>query len=132
MVPFVYLASVCRSLQCPISALTQAGRGGLLFRFTCSVVLWGGRDAADKCHWLCGEHSQCSGHTGFAPAHGLCFPRLHCSGSRLLSRERALGCVYFPGLSFSVQVFGSSTKTQTRLGLRFVPSPSEQLRPPGA
>ena len=31
-----------------------------MFRFTCSAVL------QDKCHWLCGEHSQCSGHTGFA------------------------------------------------------------------
>ena len=51
MVPFVYLASVCRSLQCLISTLTQAGGGGLLFRFACSVVLWGGRGTADKCHW---------------------------------------------------------------------------------
>ena len=32
---------------------------------------------------------------------GVCFPRLHCSGSRLLSRERALRCVDFPGLSRS-------------------------------
>ena len=32
MVPLVYLTSVCQSLQCLISALTQAGRGGLLFR----------------------------------------------------------------------------------------------------
>ena len=31
MVPFVCLASVCWSLQCVISALTQAGGGGLLF-----------------------------------------------------------------------------------------------------
>ena len=31
-VPFVCLASVCRSLQCLISTLTQAGGGGLLFR----------------------------------------------------------------------------------------------------
>ena len=30
-VPFVCLASVCRSLRCLISALTQAGGGGLLF-----------------------------------------------------------------------------------------------------
>ena len=45
------MASVCRSLQCLISALTQAGGGGLLFRFACSVVLWGGRGTADKCHW---------------------------------------------------------------------------------
>ena len=51
VVPFVSLASVCRSLQCLISALKQAGGGGLLFRFACSVVLWGGRGATDKCHW---------------------------------------------------------------------------------
>ena len=44
---------------------------------------------------VCGEHSPCSGHTGFAPLTGVCFPRLHCSGSRLLSRERALRCVRF-------------------------------------
>ena len=31
-VPFVYLASVCRSLRCLISALTQVDGGGLLFR----------------------------------------------------------------------------------------------------
>ena len=52
---------------------------------------------------LCGEHSQFSGHTGFAPSHSgpVCLPHLHCSGSRLLSRERALSCVHFPGLSRS-------------------------------
>ena len=50
-VPFVYLVSVCRSLQCLISALTQAGGGGLLFSFSSSVLLQGGRGAADKCHW---------------------------------------------------------------------------------
>ena len=32
----------------------------------------------------------------------------------------------------AVPVFGYSTKAQTRLGLRFVPSPPEQLRQPGA
>ena len=51
-VPFVHLASVCRSLQCLISALTQAGGGGLLFRFTCSAMPKGGRGAADKYHRL--------------------------------------------------------------------------------
>ena len=39
------------SLQCLISTLTQVGGGGLLFRFTGSVVLWGGRGAADR--YLC-------------------------------------------------------------------------------
>ena len=33
------------------SALTQGGEGGLLFRLTCSVVLWGGRNTANKYHW---------------------------------------------------------------------------------
>ena len=32
---------------------------------------------------------------GLPPTHGVCFPRLHCSGSRLLYRERALSCVQF-------------------------------------
>ena len=44
---------------------------------------------------VCGEHSPCSGHTGFAPLTGVCFPRLHCSGSRLLYMERALRCLRF-------------------------------------
>ena len=44
---------------------------------------------------VCGEHSQCSGHTGFAPLTGVCSPHLHCSGSRLLCRERALCGVWF-------------------------------------
>ena len=39
------------SLQCLISALTQAGGGGLLFRFACSALVRGGRGAADNCHW---------------------------------------------------------------------------------
>ena len=43
----------------------------------------------------CGEHSQCSSHTASAPLTGVCSPRLHCSGSRLLYREWALRCVRF-------------------------------------
>ena len=48
------MASVCRSLQCLISTLTQVCRGGLLFRFICSVVLQGGRGTADRyiCVWV--------------------------------------------------------------------------------
>ena len=35
---------------------------------------------------MCEECLQCMGHIGLAPAHGgLCFPSLHCSGSRLLA-----------------------------------------------
>ena len=41
------------SLRCLISTLTQAGRGGLSFRFAGSVLLQGGRGAADRhrCVW---------------------------------------------------------------------------------
>ena len=92
--PLFILASVCWSLQCLISALTQGGGGAHLFRLTCSVVLWGGRNTANKYCWqtnitgVCGESPQCLGHNGFAPAHGrACFPGLHCSGSRLLHWE---------------------------------------------
>ena len=67
-VPFVYLASVCWSLRCLISALTQAGGGELLFRFASSIALWGGAGAA--------------------------FPS-RCSGSRLLYMEQALRCARF-------------------------------------
>ena len=55
------------------------------FRLTCSVVLWGGRDTANKYHrcmlavsrphWVC-PHSR-----------RVCFPCLHCFSSRLLCWE---------------------------------------------
>ena len=74
---------------------------------------------------LCGEHSQCSGHIGFAPAHGCVL-----SPSTLL---RLLATLYGAGPALrAVPDFGFSTKARTRLGLRFVPSPPEQLRQPGA
>ena len=76
----------------------------------------------------CGEHSQCSRHTRFAPAHGVCFPRLHCSGSRLrsrlLSRERALGCVHFPGLSRSDSGFPVLHKDTDSVGPVFCAFPA--------
>ena len=64
------------SLRCLISALTQAGGGDLLFRFSSSVQSCcreGGALQADSA--VCGEHSPCSSHTGFAPYRGVCaFP----------------------------------------------------------
>ena len=70
------MASVCWSLQCLISTLTQVGGGGLLFRFACSVVLWGGRDAADKCHWpVWGRTRSVPATLGLPPLAGMCaFP----------------------------------------------------------
>ena len=48
---FILASSVCKSLQCLISTLTQEDEGGHLFKLTCSVVLWGRRNTANKYHW---------------------------------------------------------------------------------
>ena len=37
--------------ECLISTLTQEDEGGHLFKLTCSVVLWGRRNTANKYHW---------------------------------------------------------------------------------
>ena len=125
MVPFVYLASVCRSLQCLTSALTQAGGGGLLFRFACSIVLWGGRGTTEKCRWpMWGAVAVFQPHWVCPHSWHMCFPCLHCSGSRLLYREWALSCLRF-------QFWGTPQKH--RPGWAYVlclPRP-EQLRRPG-
>ena len=72
---FILAFSVCKSLQCLISALTQGGEDGHLFMLTCSVVLWEGRNLANIYHWrvwgvlaMYGPHWVC-------PTHGVCaFP----------------------------------------------------------
>ena len=118
------MASVCRSLQCLISTLTQAGRGGLLFRFTCSVVLWGGRATADKCHWpVWGALTVFQPHWVCPRSRCMCFPHLHCSGSRLLYRERALSYVHFPGLSHSSSGFQVLHKDADSVGPAFCAFP---------
>ena len=72
-----------------------------MFRFAGSVVLRGGRGAAGKGHWrVWGALAVFRPHW-VCPAHGCVLSRLHCLGSRLLYRKRALSCVHFPGLSRS-------------------------------
>ena len=85
---FILASSVCKSLQCLISTLTQGGEGSHLFRLTCSVVLWGGRITANKYHWCVWGVLTVSGPHWVCPtSRCVCFPGLHCSGSRLLCRE---------------------------------------------
>ena len=64
------------SLRCLISTLTQAGGGDLLFRLASSVQsCYGEGRALQTDIAVCGEHSPCSSHTGFAPHRGFCaFP----------------------------------------------------------
>ena len=69
---FILAYSFCMSLQCLISALTQGGKGGHLFRLTCSVVLWGGRNTAKNYHWRVWGVLAVSGSYWVAPAHSVC------------------------------------------------------------
>ena len=63
-------------------------------------------------HWVC-PHSR-----------HVCFPCLHCSGSRLLCQVLSEAGPGLSALSRSKPLrFGYSSKVQTRLGLRFVPFP---------
>ena len=58
------------------------------FRLTCSVVLWGGRNAANKYHWcLWGVLTMSQPHWVCPCSQRACFPSLHCLGSRLLCQE---------------------------------------------
>ena len=128
-VPSVIASSVCWSLQCLVSALTQRGRWRTLFffRLTCSVMLRGGREGCCKQITLACARSA-SATLGSAPAHGTCSLPVHtaqilgCSAGNY--PWAALGCLHFPGPSRS----GSGTRVVLRgadfwLGLRFVPFP---------
>ena len=125
---FILVSSVCKSLQCLISSLTQGGKGGHIFRLTCSVVLWGGRNTANKPHWRVWGVFSVYGPHWFVPAHhGMCFCGLHCSGSKFLCREtvQSIACVSctFQVWAAQVQILGYCAWAQTWLGVRFVPFP---------
>ena len=126
--PLFYLASsVYWSLQCLISALTQGGGGSNFFRLTCSVLLWGGRNTANKYHWhalaVSGPHWVCP-HSQRA-----CFPSLHCLGSRLLCRELSeVGLeLYALPRSKPLRFRFSGTPQRCRLGWACVLCPSQVL-----
>ena len=69
---FILASSVCKSLQYLTSALTQGGEGNHLLRPSCSVVLRGGRNTANKYHWRVWRVLPVSGHTGFGPSVIVC------------------------------------------------------------
>ena len=102
--------------------------GGLLFRFACSVVLWGGRGTANKCHWrVWGALAVFQPPWVCLRSQRVCFPHLHCSGSRLLSRERALSCVDFPGPSRSGSGFQVLHKGADSVGSAFCAFPGRSI-----
>ena len=129
-VPSVIASSVCWSLQCLVSTLTQRGRWRTLFfflRLTCSVALRGGREGCCKQITLACARSA-SAPLGLPPVHGACSLPAHTAQALGCSSRNhpwpALGCLHFPGPSHS----GSGTwivlrGADSRLGLRFVPFP---------
>ena len=128
-VPSVIASSVCWSLQCLVSALTQRGwwRTLFFFRLTCSVALRGGREGCCKQITLACARSA-SAPLGLPPVHGACSLPAHTAQALGFSARNhpwpALGCLHFPGPSRS----GSGTRivlrgADSRLGLRFVPFP---------
>ena len=123
-------SSVCWSLQCLVSALTQRGWWRTLFfffRLTCSVALRRGREGCCKQITLVCACSA-SATLGLPPVHGACSLSAHTAQALGCSAGNhpwpALGCLHFPGPSRS----GSGTRVvlrgaDSRLGLRFVPFP---------
>ena len=131
MVPSVLASSVCWSLQCLISTLTQKGWWWTLFlgSLVQSCCGEGGTLQTNNT----GVCLQCLSHIGPAPTHGACTLPAHtaqalgCStGNRL---RPALGCMHLPGLSRS----GSGAQVVLRgadsIGPAFCALPRyEQLR----
>jgi len=90
---FILASSVCKSLQCIISALTEGGKGGHLFRLTCSVLLWGGRNTANKYYWhVWGVLTVYGPHWVCPSSCSVCFPGLQVALQGELSK---VGPVFF-------------------------------------
>ena len=123
---FILAFSVCWSLQYLISILTQRARWwSLYFRLACSVVLWGGRNTANKYHWR--VFTVIQPHWVCPRPRRVCFPSLHCSDSRLLCWELSdVG----PGLhalprSKTLRFRFSGTPQRHRLGWACILRPSQ-------
>ena len=85
---FVYFGFLC--LQ--VSSVSNfhpdtGGEGSHLLRLTCSIVLQGGMNTVNKCHWpVWGALAAYGLHWVCPSSQHVCFPSLHCLGSGLLCR----------------------------------------------
>ena len=160
MVPlslFILASFVSKSFQHLICTLTQGGQGSHLFRLTCSVVLWGRRDLANKyCwhvwgvltvdgpHWVCHSPRQCvlsrstllslqgalQGHCSKWALHFMHFPGLHCPGSWVLHRGTDADglCISHPYQVRALQATRCFVSTLSQVGhLSYSPTQSPPL-----
>ena len=81
---FILTSSVCKSLQCLISTLTQEAKVVIYLGPLVQLCCEEGGTLQTNITGMCGECSQYLGHTGFAPAHGVC--------AFLVYTAQALGC----------------------------------------
>ena len=90
VVPSVYFSFFCL-LVSSVSNFHPDTRGVVVvtfFRLTCSVVLWGGRNTANKYHWhVWGVLTMIQPHWVCPCSQHMCLPSLNCSESRLLCWE---------------------------------------------
>ena len=130
---FILASSVYWSLQClNFHPDTRGVVVVTFFRLTCSVVLWGGRNTANKYHWhVWGVLAVFQLHWVCPYLQHVCFLSLHCSGSRLLCQELSeVG----PGLhalprSKPLRFRFSGTPQRRRLGWACVLCPSQVQAP---
>ena len=103
------------------------------FRLTCSVVLWGGRNTANKYHWrVWGVLAVFQLYWVSTPhppplSRCVCFPSLHCLGSRLLCREMSEAGLWLYALPRSelLRFRYSGIPQRRRLSWACVLSPSQ-------
>ena len=95
---------------------------GSLFRLCCGE----GGAMQTNITGVCGECSQCFGHTGFAPAHSVCAFPVYTAQAPDCSSELSkagLGLCALPRSKPLRFRFSGTPQRHTRLGLRFVPFP---------
>ena len=104
------------------------GEGGHLFRFTCSVLLWGQRDTANKYHWHVWGALAASRPNLVCPCSWcVCPPCPHCSGSRLVHQEPSEACpeLHAPPRSKPLRFWHSGSPQRRRLRWACVLCPSQ-------
>ena len=133
-VPSVYFSFFCL-LVSSVSNFHPDTRGMVVvtfisFRLSCSVVLWGVRNTANKYHWhvltVIQPHWVCP------HSQHVCLPSLHCSDSRLLFwklSEEGPGFYAFPrSKPLRFRFLGTPQRCRLSWACVFLHPRSEQLR----